>query len=51
VRGFNRSSACPGVRQTVQFDVSGEPLTIEISRAGVPRINIAVMRVWPWSMR
>ena len=51
VRGFNRSRACPGVRQTVQFDVSGEPLTIEISRASVPRINIAVMRVWPWSMR
>jgi hypothetical protein len=51
VRGLSRSRACPGVRQTVQFDVSGEPLTIEISRAGAPRINIAVTRVWPWSPR
>jgi hypothetical protein len=51
VRAFSRNKGCPGVRQIVQFDVSGEPLTIAISRAGVPRINIAVARVWPWSTR
>jgi len=51
VRAFSRNKECPGVSQTVQFDVAEEPLTIEISRVAVPRINIAVMRVWPWSKR
>lgn len=51
VRAFSRSSECRGVRQTVQFDVAGEPLTLQISGARVRRVNIAVTRVWPWSMR
>jgi hypothetical protein len=51
VRAFRRGGECPGVRQSVQFDVSGEPLTIEISGASARRVNIAVTRVWPWSMR
>ena len=51
-RTFSRSRECPGVRQTVQFDVEGEePLTLEIGGASARRVNIAVMRVWPWTVR
>jgi len=51
IRAFSRSKECPGVRQSVQFDVAGEPLTLQVSGASVHRLNIAVIRVWPWSMR
>jgi hypothetical protein len=51
VVAFSRNSECPGVRQTVQFDTSGEPITIQVSGASVRRINIAVIRIWPWSVR
>ena len=51
VRAFSRIRDCPGVRQSVQFDVAGEPLTLQISGASAHLVNIAVMRVWPWPMR
>ncbi len=38
-------SDCPGVRQSVQFEVDSLPLTLQISGATVRRLNIAVLRV------
>jgi hypothetical protein len=51
VRDISRGKECPGVSQILQFDVEDEPLTLEISRASARRVNIAVIRVWPWSAR
>jgi hypothetical protein len=51
VLAFSRSSECPGVRQSVQFDVAGEPLILQIGGVNVPRVNIAVIRIWPWPVR
>jgi hypothetical protein len=39
-----RRSDCPGVRQSVQFEVDSLPLTLQISGATVRRLNIAVLR-------
>ena len=36
---------CPGIRQSVQFEVDSLPLTLQISGATVRRLNIAVLRV------
>ena len=36
---------CPGVRQSVQFEVDSLPLTLQISGATARRLNIAVLRV------
>jgi hypothetical protein len=35
---------CPGIRQSVQFDVAGVPLTLQFTGAMVKRLNIAVLR-------
>lgn len=35
---------CPGVRQSVQFDVDSLPLTLQFGGATVRRLNIAVLR-------
>ena len=40
-----RRGDCPGVRQSVQFEVDSLPLTLQISGATVRRLNIAVLRV------
>ena len=36
---------CPGIRQSVQFEVDSLPLTLQFGGAAVRRLNIAVMRV------
>ena len=36
---------CPGIRQSVQFEVDSLPLTLQFGGATVRRLNIAVMRV------
>ncbi len=36
---------CPGVRQSVQFEVDSLPLTLQIGGASVRRLNVAVLRV------
>jgi hypothetical protein len=38
-------SDCPGIRQSVQFEVDSRPLTLQFSGATVRRLNIAVLRV------
>jgi hypothetical protein len=43
---FSRDRDCPGVRQSVQFQVAGQPLTLQVSGAPERHINIAVRRIW-----
>jgi hypothetical protein len=35
---------CPGIRQSIQFQVEGVPLTLQFGGASVQRLNIAVLR-------
>ena len=35
---------CPGIRQSVQFEITSEPLTLQFGGASVKRLNIAVLR-------
>jgi hypothetical protein len=35
---------CPGIRQSVQFEVASVPLTLQFGGALVRRLNIAVLR-------
>lgn len=44
-------SACRGVRRSVEVEARGEPLTLQIGGAAVRRLNIAVVRVWPFEWR
>jgi hypothetical protein len=39
------------VRRTVDVDVQSDPLTLQIGGAHVRRLNIAVVRVWPFEWR
>ena len=39
-----RRPDCPGIRQSVQFQVESEPLTLQFGGASVKRLNIAVLR-------
>lgn len=50
-RVTSRSTECRGVRGSVEFDARGEPLTLQIGGASVRRLNIAVVRVWPFEWR
>lgn len=46
-----RTKECRGVRRSVDVDVQGDPLTLQIGGAAVRRLNIAVVRVWPFEWR
>jgi len=46
-----RVHECRGVRRSVDVDVQGEPLTLQIGGAAAHRINIAVVRIWPFEWR
>ena len=46
-----RTNVCPGVVRSIEVEVKGEPLTLQIGGAYVRRINIAVVRVWPFEWR
>ncbi|MFO1157938.1 MAG: hypothetical protein U1E60_03775 [Reyranellaceae bacterium] len=35
---------CPGIRQSVQFEIDSSPLTLQFGGAAVHRLNIAVLR-------
>ncbi len=39
---------CPGVRRSVEIEVTNTPLTLQLGGAAVDRINIAVLRIWPF---
>src|SRR5262245_58479461 len=47
----SRTRECPGVRYSIEVEVKGEPLTLQIGGAHVRRVNIAVVRVWPFGWR
>jgi hypothetical protein len=40
-------SDCPGIRQSLQFEVASRPLTLQFGGAMVSRLNIAVLRARP----
>jgi hypothetical protein len=42
---------CRGVRRSIDVEVQGEPLTLQLGGASVRRLNIAVVRVWPFEWR
>jgi len=42
-----RREDCPGIRQSIQFEVRSLPLTLQFGGARINRINIAVLRVQP----
>ncbi len=46
-----RDSRCPGVRRSVEVEVKGEPLILQFGGAEVRRINVAVLRIWPFEWR
>ena len=46
-RVANRSTEC----RSVELEAKGEPLTLQIGGAGVRRLNIAVVRIWPFEGR
>jgi hypothetical protein len=47
----SRTRECPGVVRSVEVEVKGEPLTLQIGGAQARRINIAIVRVWPFEWR
>jgi hypothetical protein len=51
VHASTRPRECRGVRRSVDVDVEGDPLTLQLGGAGVHRLNIAVVRVWPFEWR
>lgn len=51
VQAFERGLSCPGVRQSLQVEVKGEPLTLELGAAGERLISIALVRIWPFEWR
>jgi hypothetical protein len=44
-------AGCRGVRRSVEVEVKGEPLTLQIGGADVHRLSIAVVRIWPFEWR
>ena len=47
----SRTRECPGVLHSVEVEVQNQPLTLQIGGAQARRINIAVVRVWPFEWR
>jgi hypothetical protein len=46
-----RVRECRGVRRSVEVEVKGQPLTLQISGAKLARINIALVRIWPFEWK
>lgn len=47
----DHATNCPGTRNSVQAEVKGEPLTLQIGGTAASRINVAVLRIWPFEWR
>ena len=43
-----RDKRCPGVRHSLEVEVAGSALILQLGGAAVDRINIAVLRIWPF---
>lgn len=48
---FDRNRDCPGVRQAVEFEVTSQPLLLQVSDAPAKQINIAFRRIWDFQWR
>ena len=51
VTGYLAAAHCPGVRRSLQVETAGQPLTLLIGGATARRINIGVLRIWPFDWR
>ena len=51
VSGYAEAAHCPGVRRSLQVETDGQPLTLLIGGATVRRVNIGVLRIWPFDWR
>jgi len=47
----SRTRECPGVLHSIEVEARSEALTLQIGGAHARRINIAVVRVWPFEWR
>jgi hypothetical protein len=47
----SRTRECPGVVHSIEVEVKSEPLTLQLGGAHARRVNIAVVRVWPFEWR
>ena len=47
----SRTRECPGVVHSIEVEVTSQALTLQIGGARARRINIAVVRVWPFEWR
>jgi hypothetical protein len=51
IQASGRPKECRGVRRSFEVEVKGDPLTLQIGGAAVRRLNIAVVRIWPFEWR
>ena len=51
VRASTRLKECPGVRRSIEVEVEGDPLILQLGGAGVRRLNVALVRIWPFEWR
>jgi hypothetical protein len=51
IQASTRPKECRGVRRSFDLDIRGEPLTLQIGGASAHRLNIAVVRIWPFEWR
>lgn len=47
----DRAVNCPGTRDSVQVEVKSAPLTLQVGGVRAERINIAVLRLWPFEWK
>jgi hypothetical protein len=51
VLASDRAIDCPGTRPSIQVQVKGEPLTLQVGGATAKSIDIAVLRIWPFEWK
>jgi hypothetical protein len=51
VQPSSRTVECRGVWRSFEVEAKSDPLTLQVGGAGVRRLNVAVVRVWPVEWR
>jgi hypothetical protein len=51
ILGADRATNCPGTRDSVQVEVESAPLTLQIGGVRADRVNIAILRLWPFEWK
>jgi hypothetical protein len=46
-----RAVDCPGTRHSVQVDVKGDALTLQLGGAVARQVKIAILRMWPFEWK